>query len=336
MRISTPLSQSLGINAMLDQQAKMAKTQVQMASGLRIVAPSDDPPAAVRALALKESIAVTDQFQVNVTMARSRLSQEESALDGLTTTLQRVYELSVRGANDSLNPSDRKSIAAEVDQLTEQVRDLMNAKNDGGESLFGGSVTSVKPFLFQPDATDPAKGVYTYQGDSNTHSTWIGPSYAITTTDPGNLSFNIDATPPLGVVPAPNIWDPVTGPDQPPPPAHARTWMAGSEPNILNVVMNFSQNMKDNWPDPQDIERLHRAMTKVDDIRVTVGGRLQALDNQENLNMKFIADEKGYLSITQDLDFTEAISRLNLQTSALQAAQQAYAKVEKLSLFNFL
>jgi flagellar hook-associated protein 3 FlgL len=42
------------------------------------------------------------------------------------------------------------------------------------------------------------------------------------------------------------------------------------------------------------------------------------------------------LSATQDLDFTEAISRFNLQTVSLQAAQQAFAKVQDLSLFKFL
>jgi len=38
----------------------------------------------------------------------------------------------------------------------------------------------------------------------------------------------------------------------------------------------------------------------------------------------------------QDLDYAEAISRLSLQTTALQAAQQTFARVQGLNLFNFL
>ena len=42
------------------------------------------------------------------------------------------------------------------------------------------------------------------------------------------------------------------------------------------------------------------------------------------------------VSELQDLDFAEAVSRLNLQSVALQAAQQAYVKIQGLSLFNYL
>jgi flagellar hook-associated protein 3 FlgL len=42
------------------------------------------------------------------------------------------------------------------------------------------------------------------------------------------------------------------------------------------------------------------------------------------------------LSSLQDIDYASAISQLNQQTVALQASQQAYAQVQKLSLFNYL
>jgi flagellar hook-associated protein 3 FlgL len=37
-----------------------------------------------------------------------------------------------------------------------------------------------------------------------------------------------------------------------------------------------------------------------------------------------------------DVDFAEAVSRLSLQTFLLEAAQQSYAKIQNLSLFNQL
>jgi flagellar hook-associated protein 3 FlgL len=45
---------------------------------------------------------------------------------------------------------------------------------------------------------------------------------------------------------------------------------------------------------------------------------------------------KTVLSETEDLDYAEAISKFNLQSVSLQAAQQAYSRVQGLSLFNFL
>ena len=70
--------------------------------------------------------------------------------------------------------------------------------------------------------------------------------------------------------------------------------------------------------------------------RTSVGARLRALDDQESQNEKFILDTQTTLSDTQDLDYAEAISRFNLQQVSLQAAQQAFSKVQNLSLFNYL
>jgi len=38
----------------------------------------------------------------------------------------------------------------------------------------------------------------------------------------------------------------------------------------------------------------------------------------------------------EDLDYAEAITRLNQQQVGLQAAQQAYVRTQGLSLFNFM
>lgn len=71
-------------------------------------------------------------------------------------------------------------------------------------------------------------------------------------------------------------------------------------------------------------------------IRTTVGARMRALDDQELQNEKFVLDMQTTLSEVRDLDYAEAISRFNIEQTALQAAQQAFSRVQNLSLFNFL
>ena len=71
-------------------------------------------------------------------------------------------------------------------------------------------------------------------------------------------------------------------------------------------------------------------------VRTSVGARMHALDEQESQNEKFVLDMESTLSDVQDLDYAEAISRFNIEQTALQAAQQAYSRVQKLSLFNYL
>jgi len=38
----------------------------------------------------------------------------------------------------------------------------------------------------------------------------------------------------------------------------------------------------------------------------------------------------------EDLDFAEAISRMTFQTTALQAAQQTFVRIQALNLFEFI
>ncbi|MCD2450571.1 flagellar hook-associated protein FlgL [Methylicorpusculum oleiharenae] len=81
---------------------------------------------------------------------------------------------------------------------------------------------------------------------------------------------------------------------------------------------------------------LDSALDSLLQARTSVGARLRALDDQESQNDKFIIDTRSTLSATQDLDYAEAISRFNLQQMSLQAAQQAFSQVQRLSLFNYL
>lgn len=67
-----------------------------------------------------------------------------------------------------------------------------------------------------------------------------------------------------------------------------------------------------------------------------IGARLNVIDSTET----FIDDVKlvntGVISDLQDLDYAEALSRLSMQSTVLQAAQQSYVKISGLSLFNYL
>ncbi len=71
-------------------------------------------------------------------------------------------------------------------------------------------------------------------------------------------------------------------------------------------------------------------------VRTSVGARMRALDQQESQNEKFVLDMQTIRSDIKDLDYAEAIGRFNIEQTALQAAQQAYSRVQNLSLFNFL
>ncbi len=109
-RIATPFMFTQGVDVMLRKQANISQTELQLASGTRILNPSDDVAASVQLLDLKESKSRLDQFQRNADTAAARLGAEETALDGVSNLLQRVRELTVQGNNGILNVQDRQSI----------------------------------------------------------------------------------------------------------------------------------------------------------------------------------------------------------------------------------
>lgn len=86
----------------------------------------------------------------------------------------------------------------------------------------------------------------------------------------------------------------------------------------------------------QQLNNLDRALEHIVGVRTQIGTRLNNIDSQTQVNEDFILQMREAQSNVEDIDFAEAISRLNLQTVALQAAQQSYIQVQGLSLFNLL
>ncbi len=81
---------------------------------------------------------------------------------------------------------------------------------------------------------------------------------------------------------------------------------------------------------------LDQAMGGMLNTRSSVGARLQSLDNESEFNDNTVLSLQEAISNIEDLDYAEAISRLQLQLTGLQAAQQSYMKLQEFSLFDFL
>ena len=67
-----------------------------------------------------------------------------------------------------------------------------------------------------------------------------------------------------------------------------------------------------------------------------LGSRMGLVEDQQLLNEAFNVQLKESLSGLEDIDYAKAISEMNLQMVALQAAQQTYSQTKDLNLFNYL
>lgn len=81
---------------------------------------------------------------------------------------------------------------------------------------------------------------------------------------------------------------------------------------------------------------LNNTVTRVGEVQSEVGARLNTLDATRNLNADSALYTTEVLGSLRDLDYAEATTRLKMQELVLSAAQQSFAKVSRLSLFNYL
>jgi flagellar hook-associated protein 3 FlgL len=184
MRISTFWMQQSAVNAMLDQQAGIAHTELEVSTGRRILSPSDDPAGASRALSLTHADAANTQYQRNIDSASAKLANEDQTLSSVSDLLDRVRTLALEGQNGTLDAGDRKNIATEIRERLSQLVALANTKDANGEYIFAGNATRTQPFV-------QGAGGVTYAGDQGQRSIAIAPGQTIATGDPGSDIFQM-------------------------------------------------------------------------------------------------------------------------------------------------
>lgn len=180
MRISSAQIYQLAVQAMLDQQARLSKTQNQIATGKRVQLPSDDPVAAVQINNLAQAQSQNSQFTKNSSAATGRLQLEEQALSDSTTVVQRVRELLVQANNATLSDSDRNSIATELKSREAELLSIANRKDAAGEFLFAGLSGGTQPFV------RGASGAVQYRGDDGARAIQVDAALSVQDSDPGS------------------------------------------------------------------------------------------------------------------------------------------------------
>ncbi|MFK2899697.1 flagellar hook-associated protein FlgL [Dyella jejuensis] len=86
----------------------------------------------------------------------------------------------------------------------------------------------------------------------------------------------------------------------------------------------------------RQLESLNTAMDSVSTTQVAVGSRMDTLQQQSSSDADLNVTYQSALSDVQNVDMATAISNLSLQSTALQASQQVFAKVQGTSLFDYL
>jgi flagellar hook-associated protein 3 FlgL len=160
--------------ALADVQRGLSRSSIlqqQIATGRRVLRPSDDPAATLQMAPLRSDIADLRRLGDNVSLARETLDTGASALEDASTLFQRVRELTTQASNGTMSQGDRESISAEVDQLLGQLVGIANSKR-GDRYLFGGTADDQPPF---ESVTVDGRTSVRYRGNRETLSIDVAP-----------------------------------------------------------------------------------------------------------------------------------------------------------------
>ncbi len=184
MRVSTGMLYDVGRQTMQRQTTDFLHTQQQLATGRRVLKPSDDPVASARALELGQSQSINTQRVENQGYAKDSLQMVEGTLSSVSDLLTYVRTRAVEAGNATLGPSERNAIASDLRAQYEQLRGLANTRDGEGNYLFSGYDLDTEPFQ-----GDFASGATTYAGDAGERRIQVSASRQIEVSAPGDRIF---------------------------------------------------------------------------------------------------------------------------------------------------
>jgi flagellar hook-associated protein 3 FlgL len=84
------------------------------------------------------------------------------------------------------------------------------------------------------------------------------------------------------------------------------------------------------------IQQIDTAINHLDNVQASIGGRLNAITAAGTSAQSEQTNLQTSVSQLSDVDYSQAVTQLSSQELALQAAQESYASIAKLSLFNYI
>ena len=398
MRLSSATIYNQSLSSMLAQESAYQTAAQQVASGTRVVTPSDDSLAAAQAVNVRQAIAANEQYADARSSISTSLSQEESTLDSINDAITSARSLIVQANNGTLSDADRESIATSLQGVYDTLVTLANATDSNGNYLFSGYQSQSPAFAADAD------GNMVYQGDSNvvtqlvssTQSmasgdtgatifqsvsssagfiaeagdnsgsvTFSGPtitdttaanygsgfSLTFSTAADGTAQYSLDGATPVAYTSGDTLQVKGLSLTLSGTPADGDSISvskaADADPDLFATLKNLISVLQ--TPVETDADRanlnntlstasrqLSNAQDTVLTVQTSVGSRLNQLDVLDTIGDDLALSYTERLSGLVDADYTESVTQYTSLQVALQAAQQTFVSIQKMSLFEYI
>lgn len=289
------------------------KRQMQVSTGKRIHAPSDDPVAISRSMKIKADLSELEQFKKNVDDATSFLETTELAVKDVGNALTRLRELVGQAANGVLTGDDLVKIKGEVEEIKSQIISLGNTTY-AGKYVFSGKKTDEKLLDNNGNYLINLRDMYDPATVDDKIKFEIGVAETI---EINTLGFEIFHNLPLG---------------------GDRIVAAGGQADLITQIDDIIGHLN-----AEDFGQLTGSLDVIDeyiDINLTARSEIGAKVNRMELVSSRIADTnvnfKSLQSQIEDADMSEVIMQLLNEENVYRSSLSVGARIIQPSLLDFL
>ncbi|MBF0566952.1 MAG: flagellar hook-associated protein FlgL [Nitrospirae bacterium] len=371
MRISSFMMYQQTQQSFESNFTKLFNAQEQLATGLKINRPSDDPVGIRKALDYKVTISSNEQYQRNMGDATSFLDATDTAMSSVINNLQRLKEITLEAVNGANGPTDRVDIAQEVGVIKDALFALSNSKYTN-QSLFSGfklntaSFASSGSFTYVMSGVSGASGVlqngnnvtgtgsYLYQGDNNVTHVNVGTTSNVIRNVSGTDAFAYTLptiqTIRLGsgnfahYIPTVSASDPsvntsttfvVLSTSSDP---SAAGYESAAYSNYMDIAADIGSALNNNDVDMATalMKSVDSAIDKATTVRSAVGARQNFITGVNGNTDSITAFSQELLSNVQDADMTQSVTAFSQGEVALQALRQSSSQILSQSLLDFI
>ena len=304
-------------NTMLDEFSLLKQQQLnlqnQVATGLRVQAPSDDPGAMETTLDDLSSQATQQQYSSNISTVQAQANSIYSVLQSLQTISTRAGEIATSAGSSTSSQADLNNYASEVTSLIQEAAQVVNTQDPAtGQYLFGGTNSGQPPFTVATDGSGNVTGV-TYNGNTSVNQTAVAPGATVAADVPGANTTGSGAH---GL-----ITDSRTGAD------------------LFNHLIALQNDLKSgntsaiSGADGKNLQKDQDNLTYQVAYNGNVQTRLNTASTQATSRSNSLTSQ---ISNASGADLVQTMTELTKTQTAYQAALQSSASIMQLSILNFL
>jgi flagellar hook-associated protein 3 FlgL len=280
---------------------ELQRSTNELSSGRSILEPSDNPYGASRVIDLQSQLDGLTSYERNAQNGVSWASTAGSAMASMNSSLQRVRELVLAAANGTSNEQDMETIAGQIEELTEGIKQDANAQF-AGEYIFSGTASTTPPY--EQGASDE------YHGNAETVSRAVGPGASVA------ISTNISTL--LG-----NGKEAEDGKLLDTLRTIAANLRSGVPAQVKEVATTNLKSLDGN-------------METLTDLQASAGAASNQLQTALSRNEDLQSTITETLANTQDANIAQVSVDFANEQAAYQAALRASASIIQESLINFL